>query len=166
MSRARDIFRLNLQRCGAYIIDGERLNSRSIYRSAQLYSMLFLPQTPLLGGASPRCGNRRSHPPLNTNPKPPASGLKGGTDVTEWMTILPQAKKNVGTKRTLLRRGTPDGIRTHDLQSRSLTLYPAELRARIQLVYYSASARESKLFSCPIISSRPPPAALWARSRA
>ena len=27
--------------------------------------------------------------------------------------------------------GTPDGIRTHDLQSRSLTLYPAELRAHI-----------------------------------
>ena len=26
--------------------------------------------------------------------------------------------------------GTPDAIRTHDLQSRSLTLYPAELRAR------------------------------------
>ena len=28
-------------------------------------------------------------------------------------------------------RGMPDGIRTHDLQSRSLTLYPAELRAHI-----------------------------------
>lgn len=27
--------------------------------------------------------------------------------------------------------GTPDAIRTHDLQSRSLTLYPAELRAHI-----------------------------------
>ena len=27
--------------------------------------------------------------------------------------------------------GTPDGIRTHDLQSRSLTLYPAELRAHM-----------------------------------
>ena len=26
-------------------------------------------------------------------------------------------------------RGMPDAIRTHDLQSRSLTLYPAELRA-------------------------------------
>ena len=25
--------------------------------------------------------------------------------------------------------GLPDGIRTHDLQSRSLTLYPNELRA-------------------------------------
>lgn len=32
--------------------------------------------------------------------------------------------------------GTPDGIRTHDLQSRSLTLYPTELRAHIQLIYY------------------------------
>ena len=32
--------------------------------------------------------------------------------------------------------GTPDAIRTHDLQSRSLTLYPAELRAHIQLTYY------------------------------
>jgi hypothetical protein len=28
-----------------------------------------------------------------------------------------------------LSTGTPDAIRTHDLQSRSLTLYPAELRA-------------------------------------
>ncbi len=27
--------------------------------------------------------------------------------------------------------GTPDAIRTHDLQSRSLTLYPAELQALI-----------------------------------
>ena len=27
--------------------------------------------------------------------------------------------------------GLPDGIRTHDLQSRSLTLYPAELQAHI-----------------------------------
>ena len=32
--------------------------------------------------------------------------------------------------------GTPDAIRTHDLQSRSLTLYPTELRAHIQLTYY------------------------------
>ena len=30
--------------------------------------------------------------------------------------------------------GTPDAIRTHDLQSRSLTLYPAELRARMKLL--------------------------------
>ena len=27
--------------------------------------------------------------------------------------------------------GTPDAIRTHDLQSRSLTLYPAELQAHM-----------------------------------
>ena len=32
--------------------------------------------------------------------------------------------------------GMPDAIRTHDLQSRSLTLYPTELRAHIQLTYY------------------------------
>ena len=35
----------------------------------------------------------------------------------------------------LLACGTPDAIRTHDLQSRSLTLYPAELRARMQFIY-------------------------------
>ena len=29
--------------------------------------------------------------------------------------------------------GTPDAIRTHDLQSRSLTLYPAELQAHIKV---------------------------------
>ena len=34
-------------------------------------------------------------------------------------------------KRNLFRRGMPGAIRTHDLQSRSLTLYPAELRAHI-----------------------------------
>ena len=33
----------------------------------------------------------------------------------------------------------PDAIRTHDLQSRSLTLYPTELRAHIQLIYYIGS---------------------------
>ena len=30
--------------------------------------------------------------------------------------------------------GTADGIRTHDLQSRSLALYPAELRPHLQIV--------------------------------
>ena len=30
--------------------------------------------------------------------------------------------------------GTPDAIRTHDLQSRSLTLYPAELRAHARCI--------------------------------
>ncbi len=39
--------------------------------------------------------------------------------------------------------GTPDGIRTHDLQSRSLTLYPAELRARLPM-YYSKSPCQCK----------------------
>ena len=46
--------------------------------------------------------------------------------------------------------GTPDAIRTHDLQSRSLTLYPAELQARIfEPEYYNASRYESKQFSVP-----------------
>ena len=31
--------------------------------------------------------------------------------------------------------GTPDAIRTHDLQSRSLTLYPAELQAQIMVTH-------------------------------
>ena len=42
-------------------------------------------------------------------------------------------------QRSLLRLGMPDAIRTHDLQSRSLTLYPAELRAHIRFfkaLYY------------------------------
>ena len=30
--------------------------------------------------------------------------------------------------------GTPDAARTHDLQSRSLTLYPTELRAHIECI--------------------------------
>ena len=42
--------------------------------------------------------------------------------------------------------GTPDAIRTHDLQSRSLTLYPTELRARISWrpIYYNRKAGKSK----------------------
>ena len=42
--------------------------------------------------------------------------------------------------------GTPDAIRTHDLQSRSLTLYPTELRARISLrpIHYNRKAGKSK----------------------
>ena len=38
-------------------------------------------------------------------------------------------------------RGTPDWIRTSDLQSRSLTLYPTELRAR-SLIMIAQSGRE------------------------
>ena len=36
------------------------------------------------------------------------------------------------TERTLLRRGVPERIRTFDPQSRSLILYPAELRAHVR----------------------------------
>ena len=43
---------------------------------------------------------------------------------------LKKALLHPADKRVLF-RGMPDGIRTHDLQSRSLTLYPAELRAHI-----------------------------------
>lgn len=35
----------------------------------------------------------------------------------------------------------PDAIRTHDLQSRSLTLYPAELMAHEQMYYTASAAR-------------------------
>ena len=37
------------------------------------------------------------------------------------------------------RNGTADGIRTHDLQSRSLALYPAELQP--QIVNFNFEAR-------------------------
>ena len=37
--------------------------------------------------------------------------------------------------------GVPGGIRTHGLQSRSLTRYPASLRVHTQHGYYSPSAR-------------------------
>ncbi len=45
------------------------------------------------------------------------------------------------------RRGTPDWIRTGDLQSRSLSLYPTELRAHIKFVspaYYNKPKPKSK----------------------
>ena len=151
MSRARGIFRLNLQRCGAYIIDGERLNSRSIYRSAQLYSMLFLPQTPLLGGASPRCGNRRSHPPLNTNPKPPASGLKGGTDVTKWMTFFCLRQKKT-SERSEIRSDVVAGrgFEPTDLRVMSPTSYrtapPRDICSLVSLIIIAHWSRRVKSF--------------------
>lgn len=37
--------------------------------------------------------------------------------------------------------GTPDAARTHDLQSRSLTLYPTELRAHIECILYNTKSR-------------------------
>ncbi len=40
--------------------------------------------------------------------------------------------------------GMPDAIRTHDLQSRSLTLYPTELQAHI-LIYYSLNLRNCQV---------------------
>ena len=65
-------------------------------------------------------------------------------------TIILKEKSSEQAIRSLLRRGTPDAIRTHDLQSRSLTLYPAELQARIfEPEYYNASRYESKQFSVP-----------------
>ena len=47
-------------------------------------------------------------------------------------------KKTTGNSSRITDRkpGTPDAIRTHDLQSRSLTLYPAELQAHIKLLCY------------------------------
>ena len=41
------------------------------------------------------------------------------------------ANRESGTKQASSDAGTADGIRTHDLQSRSLALYPAELQPRI-----------------------------------
>ena len=54
-------------------------------------------------------------------------------------------KKSEQAIQGLLRPGTPDGIRTHDLQSRSLTLYPAELRAhlRFSIIANTAAAVKS-----------------------
>ena len=54
--------------------------------------------------------------------------------------------KNAGAKRTLLRRGTPEGTRTPNIQNRNLTLYPIELRTHIskRLSYYSRFAVRCK----------------------
>ena len=38
-------------------------------------------------------------------------------------------------QKKILGFGTADGIRTHDLQSRSLALYPAELQPRMARIY-------------------------------
>ncbi len=40
--------------------------------------------------------------------------------------------------------GTADGIRTHDLQSRSLALYPAELQPHFSKWYYNKAGLKSK----------------------
>ena len=44
---------------------------------------------------------------------------------------LGSKKKELLVNKSSFFFGTPDAIRTHDLQSRSLTLYPAELQAHI-----------------------------------
>ena len=48
-----------------------------------------------------------------------------------------------GNKFIPRRRGTPDAIRTHDLQSRSLTLYPAELQARMSSAIFSIAQKNA-----------------------
>ena len=62
------------------------------------------------------------------------------------MAFIRNEKTPSRTIRSPRRRGTPDAIRTHDLQSRSLTLYPTELRARISLrpIHYNRKAGKSK----------------------
>ena len=67
-----------------------------------------------------------------------------------WRSFLAKAKKNVEAKRTLLRRGTPEGTRTPNIQNRNLTLYPIELRTHIfwMPVHYnkfSAKCKEKNL---------------------
>ena len=47
--------------------------------------------------------------------------------LSEWLSVYKNAREKVLSRAF----GTPDAIRTHDLQSRSLTLYPAELRAHL-----------------------------------
>ena len=48
---------------------------------------------------------------------------------THWSIFVPLSENPLGDGGF----GTPDWIRTSDLQSRSLTLYPTELRAHIHL---------------------------------
>ncbi len=42
---------------------------------------------------------------------------------------MPDKEKPPGIPGAFLKRGAPDGIRTHGPQIRNLVLYPAELRA-------------------------------------
>ena len=58
------------------------------------------------------------------------NGLSGATAI-----VTPLNFFNVLSNPTLFVYGffgTPDAIRTHDLQSRSLTLYPTELQAHME----------------------------------
>lgn len=61
-------------------------------------------------------------------------------------------KKNLRARNAHRRFGMPDAIRTHDLQSRSLTLYPAELRAHIfccfSIIHKVAEKVKRNLFIC------------------
>ena len=53
--------------------------------------------------------------------------------------------------------GTADGIRTHDLQSRSLALYPAELQPHFSKWYYSKAGLKSKGKLLKHTAERPKP---------
>ncbi len=50
---------------------------------------------------------------------------------SQWPTSGTFTAKEKTKRQGGLQIGTPDAIRTHDLQSRSLTLYPTELQAHI-----------------------------------
>ena len=45
--------------------------------------------------------------------------------------FISMKKRHFSLSKNVFFSGTPDAIRTHDLQSRSLTLYPTELQAHI-----------------------------------
>ena len=62
--------------------------------------------------------------------KRPRSGMASRSHV-----LLQAYKRSRNRKSGLCFFGTPDTIRTCDLQSRSLSLYPAELRAHISIAY-------------------------------
>ena len=82
-----------------------------------------LPEALLLHGRKKFSNHYNTAPPFpqapqkrrarkNTNPKPEASGLRGGTDVTEWMTSFFASQKKT-SERSEIR---PDVVREMGLE--------------------------------------------------
>ena len=84
------------------------------------------------GGSTPRAYRSTQVPRTLRGAETIAKNVQEPIEnMTENLQNIQNINKNREKQSSFTVIGTPDAIRTHDLQSRSLTLYPAELRAHL-----------------------------------